>query len=55
MSTHDTRRTRVDCTECHFTVLVAPGDEKQPAENVIEHGRETGHTLSTTSLEELQE
>ena len=51
MPTHDTRPIRVDCTECHFTVLVEPVDEKRPAEIILEHGRETGHTLNTTPRE----
>lgn len=37
---------RVVCSECHFAVVVERGGMK-PAEAIIEHGRNTGHTLTT--------
>lgn len=38
------RQVRVVCTECHFTEAVER-IEQRPAEVIVEHGRETGHTL----------
>ena len=43
---------RVECRECWFSADVAPGDDRSPAEVVIAHGRESGHKLSVTSLED---
>lgn len=40
---------RVVCTECPFEVVVEKGGER-PAEVIVDHGRETGHTLTTEEL-----
>ena len=44
--------TSVDCTECPFSLTVAPEDDRVPAEVVIEHGKQTGHLLRVGSSEE---
>jgi hypothetical protein len=36
---------RVTCSDCHFERRVGADDDRSPAEIVIEHGRENGHTL----------
>lgn len=38
----------VKCLDCHFSKEVAVTDGKLPAEVLIEHGRETGHTVIPT-------
>lgn len=43
---------RVECRECWFATDVGPEDDRSPAEVVIAHGRESGHKLSVTSLED---
>ncbi|MFQ3320015.1 MAG: hypothetical protein ACI8UR_002014 [Natronomonas sp.] len=40
-----TSRTRVTCTDCHFSKDVE-ADGQAPAETIIEHGRERGHKLT---------
>jgi hypothetical protein len=36
---------RVECTECFFERVVREHHDERPADVIIEHGRETGHTL----------
>lgn len=43
---------QVECTDCHFARVISPEDEELPADVVIEHGQETGHTLSTHPVDE---
>lgn len=43
---------QVECTDCHFTRVVRPEDGELPADVIIQHGQETGHTLSTQPAEE---
>ena len=43
---------RIECRECWFSAAVGPDDDRSPAEVVISHGRESGHKLSVTSLED---
>lgn len=38
------RVARVDCQDCLFSEVVYPADRALPADIVVEHGRETGHT-----------
>lgn len=40
---------RVVCTECHFS-QVENKDDGEPAMVIIEHGKETGHTLTTEEV-----
>lgn len=41
---------RVVCTECHFSVVVERGGT-DPAEAIVDHGRETGHKLTTEATD----
>lgn len=43
---------RVECQECQFSETVRAGDGRVPADIVIEHGRESGHKLSVTTVVE---
>ena len=45
-------RARIECSECRFSTDVGPDDDRIPAEVVISHGRESGHKLSVTTLED---
>ena len=42
----------VKCRECRFSQVVTFEDHELPAVAVIEHGKETGHTLSTGPVDE---
>lgn len=42
---------RVVCTECLFESIVEK-DGERPAEVIVDHGRETGHKLTTEELRE---
>ena len=43
---------RVECTECPFSEIVEVDEgEELPHEVVVEHGSETGHTLSLDPIE----
>lgn len=44
-------KVKVECTECPFSKIVADGGEK-PGDVIIEHGRETNHTLTSEKVEE---
>lgn len=46
------KSTRVQCKECQFSTVVDPGDDRDPADIVIEHGKEMGHKLSVKPLVE---
>lgn len=48
--TAEERTIRVVCLECQFSAVVEKGDMK-PAEVIVEHGRETGHKLTTEDVE----
>lgn len=52
MATEPRQRMRVECTDCSFVRVVAPEDDVLPADVLIEHGRETGHTLNAEPVEE---
>ena len=41
---------RVVCTECAYSEVVRKDGEK-PAEKIVEHGRQTGHKLTTEELD----
>lgn len=43
---------RVECQECHFSAVVTEADDRIPADVVIAHGKESGHKLSVTPIEE---
>lgn len=43
---------RVVCSDCGYSHVVHPDDDDCPADYILEHGRETGHHLSTESLDE---
>lgn len=40
---------RVVCTECHFSQVVEQKGEKS-AQTIIDHGKETGHTVTTEEM-----
>jgi hypothetical protein len=42
---------RIVCTECPFSKLV-PNEGQKPADVIIEHGQETGHTLVSEEPED---
>lgn len=42
---------KVECKECHYSKVVDKTEET-PAEYIIEHGRETGHKLTASTIEE---
>lgn len=42
----------VDCSECQFWRVILEDEETAPAEIVVEHGRETGHTLAISQIDE---
>lgn len=48
----DQGRVKVQCQACAFSQVVTPEDDETPAELIIEHGRETGHTLAITLIDE---
>ncbi|MFQ3319294.1 MAG: hypothetical protein ACI8UR_002161 [Natronomonas sp.] len=45
-------RTSIDCNDCSFSTVVTGADDELPADVVIEHGRESGHTLTVEPLAE---
>jgi len=48
----DAETVRVVCTECHFSKIVA--ENELSADVLIEHGEETGHTLTLEVVEDPQ-
>lgn len=46
------RKMLVDCKECPFRKKADPEGEKKPAEIVRQHGKQTGHKLKITAIEE---
>ena len=46
------REARVECQGCNFRAVVAPSDNRLPADVVVEHGRESGHKLSVRRVED---
>lgn len=42
----------IECSECQFLRIISPDDDELPAEIVIEHGKKTGHTLSTEPVDD---
>lgn len=48
MGEHATMEVR--CTDCGFTRVVAPDDDRVPPDVLVEHGEETGHSLTLTQL-----
>lgn len=42
----------VDCDECPFSQVVPTDGDVSPAEVVVEHGKERGHTLSMEPVDE---
>lgn len=50
MASEVSTRVRVDCTECPFSKVVEKREEK-PADVIVEHGKETGHTLTVGDVE----
>lgn len=50
MADTGSRRMRVDCRDCPYSVVASPRSDRTPSELVVEHGADTGHTLSLTSL-----
>lgn len=52
MTSTDSDPVRVECTKCGFARTVNPTDDVRAADLIIQHGRETGHTLAAKRLEE---
>lgn len=52
MKQEQTQTARVECQECDFTTIVSDDDDRIPADVVIAHGKESGHKLSVTTIEE---
>lgn len=52
MAIESQQQMRVECTDCSFARVVAPDEDVLPADVLIEHGRETGHTLNAVPVEE---
>ena len=46
----ESRLIGLDCTTCHFSRVVDPDTDGPPYKLVVEHGKETGHTVSITRL-----
>lgn len=44
------RHLEVTCLDCHYTEVVER-DGGRAAELIVEHGRETGHKLTTEAVE----
>lgn len=44
------RAIRVVCTDCPFSEVVETGGER-PAAVIVEHGRKTGHKLTTEEID----
>lgn len=51
MTDHTSPQIKVECTECPFSEIIDGSDEELPANAVIEHGKETGHTLRVEAQE----
>jgi len=45
---------KVECTECTFSEIVCEDDDVLPADVIIEHGRDTGHKLSISDLDDRE-
>jgi hypothetical protein len=43
---------RIDCRECPYTKRVNAESDEMPADYLIEHGTETGHTLDIDELDD---
>lgn len=50
--TSDRSTMEVECIECTFSKVVGPDSDKLPAEVMIEHGQETGHQLTVSTIED---
>ena len=46
---------RVECQDCGFSTIVKPGEDRIPADVVVEHGRESGHKLSVGPVETAEQ
>lgn len=44
-------RVRVSCSACDFERVVPRGEAPMPTDVIVSHGRETGHTLTVTTLD----
>lgn len=42
----------VTCTDCQYSRVISPDDPILLADLIIEHGRETGHTLAAERVDE---
>ncbi|WP_263654211.1 hypothetical protein [Halomicrobium urmianum] len=42
----------MECTDCPFVEVVEPVEERRPADVIIDHGSETGHTVVPELAEE---
>lgn len=48
-----TEEIRVVCTACAYSEVVAK-DGGKPAEKIVQHGRQTGHKLTTEEADSAQ-
>ncbi|MGZ0746002.1 hypothetical protein [Haloparvum sp. AD34] len=48
----DAEKLRVDCDDCAFSEVVPTDGDVEPAEVVVEHGRDRGHTLSIEPVDD---
>lgn len=42
----------VSCSECPFSRIVEPDEERLPADVLTAHGQETGHKLAVNRIDE---
>ncbi|USZ68216.1 hypothetical protein NGM10_00385 [Halorussus salilacus] len=48
----DPARLRVSCRDCSFEQVVDACGDTKPADVLVEHGQQTGHTLSVSKVGE---
>ena len=48
----DRTRIRVSCRDCSFERVVDTRGDTKPADVLVDHGQQTGHTLSVSKVEE---
>ena len=45
------KKIRIECRDCGYTEIITVGGDRSPADGIVEHGRETGHTLTKHDVE----
>ena len=51
-SRDDAVRVLVACSDCDFETVVSRSADTSPTDYIISHGRETGHTLTVTTIDD---